>query len=103
MERVLGVLLDSLAADFVVAAGKAYLSYVFGATMLEVRAFVAGESTDQQTIAASALESYPHVLEFARLEADRLTAFEAAERDLLQGLRILLDGFRQHSREESPT
>jgi AcrR family transcriptional regulator len=96
MDRVLGVLLASFPDDVVVVAGKAYLSYVFGATLLEVRALSAGEPPDPGE-APPAASPYRNIQEFARLEVNRGTTEEAAERDFLQGLSILLDGFRAHA------
>jgi AcrR family transcriptional regulator len=96
MDRVLGVLLASFPDDFVVVAGKAYLSYVFGATLLEVRALSAGEPSSNDDV-PPAESPYRSIQAFALIEADRAGTEEAAERDFLQGLSILLDGFRAHA------
>jgi AcrR family transcriptional regulator len=88
MDRVLGVLLTAFPADVAVVAGKAYLSQVFGAALLEAR----GQAASAADAPAPVTSEYSHVLEFARLEEQRATT-QDAEHDFVQGLGILLDGF----------
>ena len=97
MDNVFGVLLASFPADVVVVTGKAYLSHVLGATLLEVRAFSAGDDTASEATQVDDADasSYPNAVRFGLLESQGEATQEAAERDFLRGLSILLDGFRE--------